>query len=235
MKKLRSISIVFPAYNDSQTIPSLIKKALALGPRISTSFEIIVVNDGSTDSTNAVLTRLATKHTQLTIVQHSRNKGYGAALRSGFQTATKEWVFYTDGDGQYDPDELPALIEKQKEGVDVVNGYKIARADGIVRKIIGYCYNQLLHRIYPISISDIDCDFRLIRTSLLKKVLLTSQSGTICLELILNLQKAGAHFAEAAVHHYPRRHGSSQFFHPSHLIKTFTENLLFFIKWHRLD
>src|SRR5262249_8774987 len=119
-----SISVFFPAYNDESSIVGVVHKALALLPRLTGDFEVIIVNDGSRDGTADVLDDLARKHPQVRVIHHSQNRGYGGALRTGFLQATKDWVFYTDGDGQYDVDELEKLIPLMVDGVDIVNGYK---------------------------------------------------------------------------------------------------------------
>lgn len=227
--KLESLSIFFPCYNDDKTIESLVSTGYKVAKKVSRSFELIVINDGSNINTQAVLNRLKKRYLSLIIVSHRVNRGYGAALKSGFNKATKEWVFYTDGDGQYNIAEITKLINSVNKNVDVVNGYKLNRNDNIFRIIFGQIYNKLLHIIYNLPISDIDCDFRLIRREYFKKIKLKSTSGAICLELVLKLKKAGAKFAEVGVRHYPRTYGSSQFFKLPSLIKTLLESLKFVI------
>lgn len=228
MKKLRSLSIFFPSYNDSKTLPKLLARTCSVAPKLANSFEVIIINDGSTDDTVEVLKTLKKQYPNLRIINHKKNLGYGAALRSGFTNAEKDWVFYTDGDGQYDPAELVVLVDKLEESVDVVNGFKITRSDPIIRKIVGALWNWLLHRMYPLPIRDVDCDFRLIRRSLLSKINLSSTSGIVCLELVLKLKKAGAIFKEVGVHHYKRPFGSSKFFTFKNIVKTVYDNIVFY-------
>lgn len=210
--KNKSVSVFFPAFNDAKSIGKLIDEAYEVLIDYTEDFEIIVINDGSTDDTAEVLSVLAEKYRVLKIVTHEKNRGYGAALISGFHNATGEFVFYTDGDGQYDVTELVLLLSRMESGVDVVNGYKIGRSDNRIRKIIGKLYNRFAHLLFELPIRDIDCDFRLIRKSRLDQIDLESVSGSICVELIYKLQKAGGVFAEIPVSHYPRLHGKSQFF-----------------------
>jgi len=125
----RSISVFFPAFNDACAILPLILSALDVLPTLTDDYEVLVVNDGSTDATPAVLDELARASAHVKVVHHPRNLGYGATLRSGFKHATKELIFYTDGDGQYDVRELPALHRELTAAVDVVNGFKVKRAD----------------------------------------------------------------------------------------------------------
>lgn len=230
MKKLTSLSVFFPAYNDAKILPYLVTRSHKVASKITSDFEIIVIDDSSTDNTREILVELKKRYSNLRFIHHKKNLGYGAALISGFRSATKEWVFYTDGDGQYDPNELLLLVKQLKEEVDVVNGYKLHRSDNILRKAIGSSYNIILHVLYDLPISDVDCDFRLVRRSLLNKISLTSSSGIICLELIIKLKKAGAHFAEVGVHHYKRPFGHSQFFKPKHVAKTIYDNVTYVMK-----
>ena len=136
-KRISSLSAVFPAYNDAGTIPSMILTALIALRQVTDNYEVIVTNDGSSDHTALVLDEMAKICPELRVIHHPQNKGYGAALRSGFSAATKEWVFYTDGDAQYNPLELVNLVSALRDDVDVVNGYKISRNDPLSRKIIG--------------------------------------------------------------------------------------------------
>ncbi len=228
MHKLKSLTIFFPVYNDAKSITSLVQKAQAVGEKVSQHHEIIIANDGSTDDTSKVIAQLQYRY-PVRVVHHQHNLGYGAALRSGFAHAKGEFVFYTDGDGQYDPRELADLAKKMTSDVDVVNGYKRVRHDEMVRRLLGYLYNKLVHGVYRLPIRDIDCDFRLIRRELLDRFELTASSGVICLELILNLRDAGARFAEVPVHHFPRVHGRSYFFTFRHLWKTLTELIQVFL------
>lgn len=229
MKKLSNLSIFFPSLNDAQILPELIKKAIFVAKKVTNDFEVIVINDGSTDNTKEVLKALQKKYPFLKTVHHEKNRGYGGALISGFKNSKKDWVFYTDGDGQYDPEELLLLISKLDEKTDVVNGFKIKRSDEKRRKYLGSAYNNMLHKVYDIPISDIDCDFRLIKNSCLQKINLSSTSGFICLELILKLKKMGARFSEVGVNHYPRKYGKSQFFNFAKLFQTFCDHVIFYV------
>lgn len=228
MKKLSSLSIFFPSLNDAKMLPYLIYKTYEIAPKVARSFEVIIINDGSDDDTKEVLDTLKKKYKNLVPIHHRKNTGYGGALTAGFRHARKEWIFYTDGDGQYDPSDLILLAKQANSRTDVVNGYKLRRIDNKARQAIGWAYNKLLREVYRVPISDVDCDFRLIRGSVLRKINLTCHSGMICLELILKLHDVGARFSEVGVSHYSRRFGRSQFFRPKHLFKTLTEHLVFY-------
>lgn len=219
--KISSISAVFPAYNDAGTIPSMVLTALIALRQVTDDYEVIVTNDGSKDATGAVLQELAARFPELRVVTHETNKGYGCALRSGFAAASKDWVFYTDGDAQYNPLEMPKLAEALHEGIDIVNGYKISRNDSWYRILIGRIYHHIVKLAFGFKLRDVDCDFRLIRRDIFDRVPLESQTGTICLEMVKKFQDAGYTFAEVPVNHYHRSYGKSQFFRPKHLWTTF--------------
>ncbi|MEK7276229.1 MAG: glycosyltransferase family 2 protein [Chloroflexota bacterium] len=215
-----SISAFFPAYNDGGTIPSMVITALRTLATVTDDYEVVVVNDGSADYTAEVLEELARVYPQVRIIHHPINRGYGAALRTGFANAQKEWVFYTDGDAQYDPHELKLLVDALAPGVDIVNGYKIVRHDPLHRILIGRLYHHFVKFMFGFKLRDVDCDFRLIRRDALDAVPLESDTGTICLEMIKKFQDKGYKFAEVPVHHFHRAYGKSQFFNFPRLWRT---------------
>ncbi|MDA1307597.1 MAG: glycosyltransferase family 2 protein, partial [Acidobacteria bacterium] len=173
----RGLSIFFPAYNDSGTIGSLVITARTTAQLLTDDFEIIVVNDGSPDHTADVADELARTYPEVRVIHHPKNRGYGGALRSGFAGATKEFVFYTDGDAQYDPAELALLWPHMVDGVDVVNGYKISRSDPMHRILIGRVYHHTVKLLFGLKVRDVDCDFRLIRRSVFDRITLEKNSG----------------------------------------------------------
>jgi len=210
--RLPSVTAFFPAYNDGGTIASMVLLTLQVLPKVTDDFEIFVVNDGSADHTADVVAELVRQYPQVRLIEHGRNRGYGAALRSGFANATKEWVFYTDGDAQYDPGELVNLVAAVREDIDVVNGYKVVRRDPFYRIVVGRIYHHIVSFAFGLRLRDVDCDFRLIRRSALERVQLVSDLGVICVEMVRKFQDADCRFAEVPVSHYHRSYGSSQFF-----------------------
>jgi glycosyltransferase involved in cell wall biosynthesis len=228
---LESISAFFPAYNDAPSLPGLIDKTVEVLEASGRDYEVIVVNDGSQDRTGEVLEELRAKYgPRVRIVTHETNRGYGGALRSGFAAATKDLVFYTDGDGQYDVGELPKLLNALGPDVGLVNGFKLERNDPRHRIFIGHLYNKFARFIFGIRIRDVDCDFRLVRRELVEQVHLTSTSGVICVELVRKLELTGCKVVEVGVHHYPRLHGRSQFFRVRSLATTFYQLCRLWIK-----
>ncbi len=225
------ISVFFPAFNDAPSLPSLIQRTMDTLRAVSRDYEVIVVNDGSTDATAEVLRDLERQYQPfLRLITHEQNRGYGAALRTGLAAATKEFIFYTDGDGQYDPGELPRLLAAMTPETGLVNGYKIERNDPRHRIWIGNVYNRFARLMFGISLRDIDCDFRLIRRSALDLSHLRATGGTICIEIVRSLELSGTGVVELPVHHYPRLHGHSQFFRIPALASTFWQLCALFFR-----
>jgi glycosyltransferase involved in cell wall biosynthesis len=214
------LSVFFPAYNDSGTIASMVIRAVRAAAELTPDFEIIVVDDGSADSTADIADELARTYPQVRAVHHPTNRDYGAALQTGFRSATKELIFYTDGDAQYDPSELSALWASMTADVDLVNGYKISRADPMHRILIGRLYHYIVSILFGLKLRDVDCDFRLMRRTIFERINLEKTSGIICVEMMKKIQDAGFRIAEVPVHHYHRAFGRSQFFNFRRLFRT---------------
>lgn len=221
--KENKISVFFPCYNDSKSIKKMVEDAFLTLKKISSDFEVIVIDDKSEDNSKEVLLKLTKKYPKLKLIFHEKNQGYGGALKSGFKTASKDLIFYTDGDGQYDVKELPILLMLMTENIDFVNGIKMTRHDYTYRIIIGNFYSFVMRWIFLLPIYDVDCDFRLIRKDLIQKINLESNSGSICVELVKKSKKIGAKFRQVSVHHYERKFGQSQFFRPSRIFSTLLE------------
>ena len=207
-----SITAFFPCYNDAGTIASIVFLTELTLRKLTDNYEIVVIDDASTDHSLVILRELESRLSRLRIIEHEKNRGYGAALRTGFSHATKELVFYTDGDFQYDVAELELLLAALTDNVDVVNGYKISRSDPLRRRILGEVYRHLTRLLFGLSIRDVDCDFRLLRRKVFDRVHLDRDSGSICVEIIKKIQDAGFRIIEVPVHHYSRPYGESQFF-----------------------
>jgi glycosyltransferase involved in cell wall biosynthesis len=217
------LSIFFPAYNDAGTIASLAIVAHMTARLLTDDYEVIVVEDGSPDHTGELLDEMARHFPWLKVVHHEKNRGYGGALRTGFLTASKELVFYTDGDAQYDPREMAQLWEAFSPDVDFVNGYKISRNDPVHRIVIGRVYHWFVKLAFGLRLRDVDCDFRLMRRSVFEKVRLTRSSGVICVELMKKVQDHGFRLAEVPVHHFHRSYGKSQFFNFPRVARTLAD------------
>ena len=206
---MKNLSVFFPCYNEEKNIESLTRKFLSLLPAIADQFEIIIVNDGSRDRTRQVAEALARTDNRVRVV-HQSNKGYGGALKTGFRESKSDWVFFTDGDGQFNPDELRTFLPFQNQ-FDFIIGYRVKRVEGAKRAL----FQKLLSiwaRIFfgfPAGIKDIDCAFKLIRRSALEKCLpLESDGAMISTELLLKAFLSGARVQQVGVQHYPRLNGN---------------------------
>ncbi len=219
VKKKYSISAFFPVYNDWGTISSMVLMVEGILEKIASDFEIILVDDGSKSLTKVVLKELSRKIEKLRIITHDKNRGYGGALKTGISNSKFDWIFYTDGDGQYNPTELELLVDKLDDDIDIVNGYKISRSDPIYRKIIGRIYHHLTRFIFRFKIRDIDCDFRLMKKKIFNNMTLEYNSGIICVEMITKISNKGFKFADVPVHHYYRMIGKSEFFNAKRIVK----------------
>ena len=219
MKIQESISAFFPAYNDEITIEKIIEQTRKILKEITNDFEIIIIDDCSPDNCGKIGDQLSKKYKEVKVIHHKKNKGYGGVLKSGFKTATKDLVFYTDGDAQYNVNELKILINYMVKGIDVVNGYKLYRADNLSRCVLGSLYNYFVRFMFNLKVKDVDCDFRLVRRNIFDKVKLRSNTGIICLEMMKKIQNAGFTITNVPVHHYPRVYGKSAFFNILNIIK----------------
>ena len=232
------ISAFFPCYNDAGTIASMVELATMTLKKLTNKFEVIVVDDGSSDLSRPILISLKKNHPNLKLVFHEVNQGYGGALITGFKNSSGELIFYTDGDFQYDVTELEKLFLRMTKKVDIVQGYKVKRHDPWFRILIGDLYNSGVKFLFSIRIRDVDCDFRLIRRVVFQKVKLEHKSGVITVEMVKKIQDAGFKFSEVPVSHFFRSYGRSQFFNYKRISRVFIELIelwreLVLIKWQK--
>jgi glycosyltransferase involved in cell wall biosynthesis len=207
-----SVSIFYPCYNDWGTIGSMLMLTQATVRHLGIDYDITIVDDGSGEHTQAILDEIVANYPNVTVLRHDKNRGYGGALRSGFTSGSREWLFYTDGDAQYDVRELENLVSAAGPDIDVVQGYKITRHDPLHRRVIGRVYHWIVKIAFGLKLRDVDCDFRLIRRHVFDKITLVHDSGVICAEMMTKIQRAGFRVVEVPVHHFERHHGKSQFF-----------------------
>lgn len=222
MDRNYSISAFFPAYKDEGTIELMVDRLREVLLKLTDDYEIIIVDDCSPDRSGEIADELARKYPFIRVIHHPKNRGYGGALNSGFNAATKDLVFYTDGDAQYDVRELPNLYEWIHK-YDVITANKIDRADEFYRILVSKMYYEFIRFIFGIKVKDISGDFRLFRKKVLDNVKFESTSGTICLEMMKKVQSAGFSIKEVPIHHYPRVSGESSYFNFMDIYKTFAE------------
>ena len=201
-----SISVFFPCYNEQENVRRTVEKALEVLQKLNAHFEIIIVDDGSSDKTGQIADEIAARDGRVNVVHHHQNLGYGAALQSGFKTATKELVFYTDGDGQFDINEMPPLLDLMEQ-FDIVSCYRLNRMDPIIRKINGWCWTRLVCLLFGLKIRDIDCAFKLYKREIFDKIEMSSTGALIDAEVLARAVRKGYRITQKGVHHYPRTSG----------------------------
>jgi glycosyltransferase involved in cell wall biosynthesis len=206
--EVAGISAVLPAYNEAAAITKTVADLRAVLARLGPPFEIIVVNDGSADQTGVIAEGLATRDPAIRVVHHPRNLGYGAALKSGFAAARREWVFLMDADGQFDPEELPGFIEAAA-AADFVVGYRTSRADPIHRVSFARIWAAMMGFLLGVTARDIDCAFKLMRRSYLAAMPLEAGGAFLSAEMLAKAARSGARIVERPVRHLPRRAGRS--------------------------
>lgn len=222
MMRLRSISAFFPAYNEEANVAAMVERLHVALPKVSDEYEIIVVDDGSRDRTGAIADELAAADPRVRVVHHAQNRGYGGALKSGFDASRNAWVFFTDGDGQFDVEEIAALIPAASNH-DVVVGYRIDRAEGGLRRVNAGAWNWLVRRLFGFPARDVDCAFKLFDRRVLAVVRPEADGAMISTEILARTARAGFRIAEVGVHHYPRRHGTPTGANPLVIARAFYE------------
>lgn len=205
-EEMPSISVVLPAYNEEANVGQAVRKAMEAVAAHTSDYEVIVVDDGSRDRTSEVVQAIIEEHPQVRLVRHKVNRGYGGALRSGFEAATKELIFFTASDNQYDLSEigrlLPLIIS-----ADIVTGFRSHRRDSLLRRLYAWAWNALVNLLFGYLSRDIDCAFKLFRRKVLEEVTLTSSGAMIDTELLAGARRRGFRIQEVAVSHFPRQVG----------------------------
>ncbi len=208
-KPLSSLSIFFPAYRDEHTIDPLTRACVDIARELTDDFEILIVDDKSPDKTGEVADRMTREFKEVRVIHHAVNEGVGRAMIDGFTLAKKDYVFYTDGDFQYDVKELWLLVKHIKE-YDVIIGYRLQRAEGFKRVFTSRCFHLLIFLLFGMRHKDIDCSFKLLRRRFLEKVTFHTKSALVDPEILINAKRLKFPVKEIGVHHYPRRFGASQ-------------------------
>jgi glycosyltransferase involved in cell wall biosynthesis len=217
-----SISAVLPAFNEEQVIAASVAAMVKTFEALGADYEVIVVNDGSRDRTAAILTELGQANPRVRMVSHERNQGYGAAVWTGFISATKELVFLTDGDKQFDVDELSLLLPMM-DGADMVIGFRHKRADPPLRLLNAWGWKLLVNGLFGYTARDIDCAFKLFRRRILDRVDVHSRGATFSAEFLIKARRLGYVIRERAVSHYPRPAGQATGAKPAVILRAFRE------------
>jgi glycosyltransferase involved in cell wall biosynthesis len=222
--RLGSISLFYPLYNEEGNVEEAVRRALTVLPRFADQFEVILVDDGSRDRTGALADRLAELDPRVRVVHHPSNRGYGAALRSGIRASGHEWIFYTDGDNQFDLEEIALLLPLRNDH-EIVTGYRMDRRDPWSRKLNAWVFNQAVRVLFRLSLRDVDCAFKLYRSSIFEGMELKSDGAMIDVEILARARRRGARIAEIGVHHFPRTVGSQTGAKLSVIVRAFRELL----------
>lgn len=208
--KIPELSVFFPAYNEEKNISATIEKAISVLEKTANKWEIVVVDDGSSDKTSLVVEKITSKNNKVRLIKHSPNRGYGAALKSGFANCKYSWIAFTDSDGQFDFSEIDNFINKQKEtGADAVIGYYKKRQVSSLKILTSKMWEYLVFIFFGLKVHDIDCGFKLISKKLIDAITpLESERGAfISSELLIKAKKKKFKIVEIPVTHYPRKEG----------------------------
>jgi len=227
-----SLSVILPAYNEAQVIASTISTVCEVLSAWKMDFELIVVNDGSVDRTEAIVAALAARDPRIRLITHPVNQGYGAALVSGFTAATKEITFFMDADGQFDIRDLQQFFPFIDE-YDAVIGYRLDRQDSWMRKLNAWGWKCLIGWVLGVHVRDVDCAFKLLHTEFLHEHPLETRGAMINAELLYKLTRAGYNYREIGVHHYPRLGGRATGANLRVIFRAFRELFTYAHKWRR--
>ena len=228
MERLPALSFFFPAYNEEADVEDVVREGLSVLPRFAEDLEVIVIDDGSTDATGPIADRLAAEDPRVRVVHHKPNRGYGGAVRSGLASATKPYVFFTDGDRQFRLEDLDRLLPLL-DSADVVIGWRIKRADPAKRRFIAWVYNRLIRVLFGAPFRDVDCAFKIFRREVFQRVPLArvrANSAFFSPELLLVLRAGGVRIAQVGVRHFPRARGEEKGATLRVVLRTFRDLLL---------
>ena len=219
---VKSLSVVLPAFNEEANIRAVVEDAYRTIPKLAPVFEIIVVNDGSKDRTGEICDRLVEELSNVRVVHHPQNRGYGAALKSGIKLARHDLIFFTDADGQFDFKEVAALLEKT-DAYDIVAGYRARRQDPPHRLLFAWGWNILVGLVLGVRIRDIDCAFKVFNRHVFDRVQIQSVGAMVNTEIFAQVSRFGMTVKEVPVSHFPRQHGESTGGNVAVIIKAFRE------------
>ncbi len=202
-----SLSVFFPCYNEEKNLEGLVQETMQVLDNVVQQYEILIINDGSQDTTRLIADGLSEKYDNVRVVHHQKNEGYGAALISGFDNSTYEWVFFTDGDHQFFMREIELLLT-EIDSYDAIIGFRKKRQDPYHRIIYARMLNIFIRLLFNLKVKDLNCAFKLIKRKVLNNITLQCSAGLINTELLLKLKRSGASIREIGVSHKPRLFGS---------------------------
>jgi dolichol-phosphate mannosyltransferase len=222
--KPTSISIVIPSYNEAENIVKTVSDIAEVVTKLDCDYEILVVNDGSSDGTGDIVrNQIIPAVANVRLVEHFPNRGYGGALRAGFDASIKELIAFTPGDGQFDFQEITRLLNQLTTDIVLVSGIRTNRQDNIVRRLNGFLWNSVVRLLFGKLIPDIDCGFKVFRRDILSKITLTSNGAMVDTEMLAKLKALGYQFAAVPVTHLPRIAGTPTGANITVIIKAFRD------------
>lgn len=221
-RPLDGISIVLPCLDEEANVAAAVRAATRAAQHVARAHEIVVIDDGSSDATAAIVAAEATRDERVRLLRHDRNLGYGAAVRTGLGAARMPWVFLTDADLQFDLEELDAFVSPAADA-DLVIGWRIERRDPLVRRVNAAAWNWLVRRAFGLGVRDVDCAFKLMRRDVVARLDLTSDGATISTELLAKALAGGARIQQMGIHHLPRVAGKQSGARPRVVARAFRE------------
>lgn len=228
-----TLSVFFPAYYDEKNIDKVVSKAVEVLEELELKdYEVIIVEDGSPDRTGEIADELAEMHEKVRVVHHQTNLGYGMALRTGFEAATMDYVFYSDGDNQFDMEELKMFVALIPF-CDIVSGFRIKKQYSVFRKFTSYAYNLILRILFDLTDRDIDCAFKLYPRKLFDQITLESSDAFIDAEIAIKARMINMRTIEVGVHHYPRQDGLSTAARPTAIFRAINEIFHYYMKYRK--
>ena len=227
-----SLSLVLPAYNEAANIGPVVERALAVLPEFADKFEVIVVDDGSRDATGRIADELAAAEPRVKVVRHPRNRGYGAALTSGFGVSTGDFVMFMDADRQFDVADL-ALLAPFVGAFDIVAGFRMERHDPLHRRVFAEIFNVTVRVLFGVHLRDIDCAFKVFRGDLLRSLELTAPGALINTEIQAKARRQRATLQQVGVHHYPRVAGEASGGSVRVIVRAMGETVALWWRMHR--
>lgn len=216
--KLSSLSAFFPCFNEEANVARMVAHFEEALPKLAKEYEILIINDGSTDKTGQIADQLAAKHSHVRVIHHPKNLGYGASLRSGFKHAQLDWIFFTDGDMQFDVNQLADFLPYTDE-YNVIIGYRKRRAEGSVRAMNANIFKLYINLLFRLHVKDIDCAFKLLRRDIVQSLHLQSTGAFTSAEMLYRLKKMGQKFYQIPVDHFPRKYGTPTGNNPKVVVK----------------
>jgi glycosyltransferase involved in cell wall biosynthesis len=228
----RTLSLVLPAHNEADNIRAVVERALDVLPKVISACEVIVVNDGSQDATGEIADELAERYSNVRVIHHPQNRGYGAALQSGFRASSGSSIMFMDSDRQFDIAEISALLPYVPH-YDIIAGYRIQRQDPLYRRLYGKIFGLAVTILFGLRMRDIDCAFKILNAELLRDIELTTPGALINTEMLVRARRRGASIVQVGVHHYPRHAGESSGGSPRVVFRAMGETVRLWLRLRR--